>query len=140
MSYLDNTCICPNCNMIFPMTPLSVEPLFTIDEVARMTGRLPNTVRRFLSDHQEVPRRYRITRNHRRYRLLTTSEIRYIRDHVVKEYVQYSDGTQRLKALVDVNPRYMYPTIDWTKQKPRAAPREARAYQTMERKKRKDAT
>jgi hypothetical protein len=106
---------CPECHTVFDsFIPPEIEPMFTLVQAASIIPMVTSSLRSFLRSHREIPVRYRQDRRHRRHRMLCASEIRYIRDHLVKAYYP---GTNQLVAIArsDEFDPTLYPTIDWSK-------------------------
>lgn len=77
---------CPECTQPLRQKPWPVEPLYNMSEVALLVP-MPSAaaVRAFLCDNSALfPPRYRFDYQRRKHRMLTATEVRMIRDMVIR--------------------------------------------------------
>lgn len=110
--------ICPHCQTRFDAgLDMTLEPMFTLKQAAPLIPMSAGQISTFLTKHPEVPRRYRQDSQHRKYRILTASELRYMRAHIVKNYGWDKANPTRLRPEIMRFSRAelsrLFPTIDW---------------------------
>lgn len=86
--------ICPNCLCRIEKV-LPVEPLYTLQETAYLIPMNYGALRTWLTRHKDAfpNRRYQQGRNKCLRRLLTASEVRYIRSHLLR----FKDNTGKYR-------------------------------------------
>lgn len=117
---------CPKCQTSFDsLIPIDIEPMFTLAQAAALVPMGLHALRSFLREHKEIPVRYRQDIRHRRHRMVYASEIKYIRNHLLKTYYP---GTNKLVSIAKAEgfDQETYPTIDQSKYDPRWKKRNVR--------------
>ena len=92
-SQYSGTVYCPTCLHELPFL-LPVEPVYDLKLVAQLVPTTYQALRRHLSTHKaHYPPRYRYDSQRRRHRMLSASEVRMLREHILR--YKNTDGTPR---------------------------------------------
>jgi hypothetical protein len=76
---------CPSCGTEL-RRPLPIEPMYSIKEAAAMLLKTPTALRWVLwRSRHEFRARYMLDGSHRKHRILTASEVRRLRDIIIRE-------------------------------------------------------